>query len=94
MTVAVWIIAICEVIRLVQNSIQLLYLRKEDGNRENAYKEFVKSLNRTDSEFVQSMLKEIEKRLDEIEEDEYEEDEEREEAFQREQWNREIEEDD
>ena len=69
MTVAIWIIAICEIIRLVQNSIQLLYLRKEDGNRENAYKEFVKSLNRTDSEFVQSMLKEIEKRLDEIEEE-------------------------
>lgn len=69
MTVALWIIAICEVIRLVQNSIQLLYLRKEDGNRENAYKEFVKSLNRTDSEFVQSMLKEVEKRLDEIEEE-------------------------
>ena len=69
MTVAVWIIAVCEVIRLVQNSIQLLYLRKDDGNRENAYKEFVKSLNRTDSEFVQSMLKEVEKRLDEIEEE-------------------------
>lgn len=69
MTVAVWIIAVCEVARMVQNAIQLLYLRKEDGNRENAYKEFVKSLNRTDSEFVQSMLKEVEKRLDEIEED-------------------------
>ena len=69
MTAAVWIIAICEVVRLIQNSIQLLYLRKEDGNRENAYKEFVKSLNRTDSEFVQSMLKEIEERLDEIAED-------------------------
>lgn len=69
MKVAVWIIAICEVARMVQNAIQLLYLRKEDGNRENAYKEFVKSLNRTDSEFVQSMLKEIEKRLDEIEEE-------------------------
>jgi LPS O-antigen subunit length determinant protein (WzzB/FepE family) len=69
MTVAVWIIAICEVARMVQNAIQLLYLRKEDGNRENAYKEFVKSLNRTDSEFVQSMLKEVEKRLDEIEEE-------------------------
>ena len=72
MTVAVWIIAICEVARMVQNAIQLLYLRKEDGNRENAYREFVKSLNRTDSEFVQSMLKEIEKRLDEIEEPEQE----------------------
>ena len=69
MTVAVWIVAICEVVRLIQNSIQLLYLRKDDGNRENAYKEFVKSLNRTDSEFVQSMLKEVEKRLDEIEEE-------------------------
>ena len=69
MTVAVWIIAVCEVARMVQNAIQLLYLRKDDGNRENAYKEFVKSLNRTDSEFVQSMLKEVEKRLDEIEEE-------------------------
>lgn len=72
MKVAVWIIAICEVVRMVQNAIQLLYLRKEDGNRENAYKEFVKSLNRTDSEFVQSMLKEIEKRLDETNEPEQE----------------------
>ena len=52
MKTAIWVIAICEVIRAAQNAIQLLAMRSEKGMRENAYSEFVKSLKSTDKEFV------------------------------------------
>lgn len=59
MKTAIWIIAICEVIRAAQNAIQLLAMRSEKGMRENAYSEFVKSLKSTDKEFVKKMLEEF-----------------------------------
>ena len=59
MKTAIWIIAICEVIRAAQNALQLLAIRGEKGMRENAYSEFVKSLKSTDREFFQSLLKEF-----------------------------------
>lgn len=59
MKTAIWIIAICEVIRAAQNAIQLLAMRSEKGMRENAYSEFVKSLKSTDREFVKKMLEEF-----------------------------------
>ena len=59
MKIAIWIIAICEVVRAAQNAIQLLALRNEKGMRENAYSEFVKSLKSTDREFVKRMLVEF-----------------------------------
>lgn len=61
MIVALWIIAICEVIRAIQNMIQLTMVRKDTGARDNAYEEFVKSLKQTDREFVKRMLEEFEK---------------------------------
>ena len=61
MKTAIWIIAICEVIRAVQNAIQLLSMRSEKGMRENAYHEFVTSLHMNDREFVERMLKEFER---------------------------------
>lgn len=67
MTVAVWIIAICEVARMVQNAIQLHSLMSETDERKWAYQEFVDSLKDTDREFVKKMLEEIEQREQECE---------------------------
>ena len=61
MNISLWIIAICEVIRAAQNSIQLWHVKKSEKVSENAYQEFIKSLHKTDREFVRDMLKEYEK---------------------------------
>lgn len=61
MTIALWIIAICELIRAAQNVIQLEMVRRDAGARDNAYAEFVRSLHDTDREFVRKMLDEFEK---------------------------------
>ena len=55
-----WIIAICEIIRALQNALQITMLLHDTGARDNAYKEFVKSLKSSDREFVEKMLKEFE----------------------------------
>lgn len=60
MTVAVWIIAVVEVIRVIQNHIQLTAIKRDTSARDNAYAEFVKSLKQTDREFVKRMLEEFE----------------------------------
>ena len=59
MIVALWTIAICEVVRVAQNLIQIKYIRQDTGARDNAYAEFVKSLKSTDREFVKRMLEEF-----------------------------------
>lgn len=59
MKTALWVIAICEVVRALQNMVQLLALRNEKGMRENAYREFVTSLHMNDREFVKRMLEEF-----------------------------------
>ena len=61
MIVAIWIIAICEVVRALQNMIQLIAIKHDSGQRDNAYAEFVKSLKQSDREFVRNMLEEFEK---------------------------------
>lgn len=61
MIVALWIIAVCEVIRAIQNMMQLAMVRHDTGARDNAYEEFVKSLKQTDKEFVKRMLEEFER---------------------------------
>lgn len=65
MIYAIWIIAICEVIRAIQNMMQLAMLKHDTGARDNAYAEFVKSLNKTDREFVRRMLEEFESEVEE-----------------------------
>lgn len=60
MALAIWIIAICEIIRAAQNMVQLLAIRKDTAARDNAYAEFVKSLKQTDREFVKRLLEEFE----------------------------------
>lgn len=59
MKTALWIIAICEVVRAAQNAIQLKAIKRDTGARDNAYAEFVKSLKMNDREFVKRMFEEF-----------------------------------
>lgn len=61
MNVALWIIAVCEIIRSLQNCVQIMTIRHDTSARDNAYAEFIKSLKASDREFVERMLQEIEK---------------------------------
>lgn len=60
MTIALWVIAVVETIRMVEQSIQLRLIAKDSGARDNAYAEFIKSLKADDREFVHMMLEEFE----------------------------------
>ena len=60
MVTALWIIAICEIIRLIQNTIQLTNIMNSKSLQRNATEEFIKSLKKTDREFVIDLLKEFE----------------------------------
>lgn len=61
MTIALWIIAICEVVRAAQNFVQIRMIRHDSGARDNAYAEFVKSLRMDDREMVKRVLEEFER---------------------------------
>ena len=65
MIIAIWIIAIVEIIRAIQNHIQLTALKHDASARDNAYAEFVKSLKYSDREFVRRLLEEFEEGADE-----------------------------
>lgn len=56
MEIALWIIAVCEILRMIQNIMQLRMMRHDKGARDNAYAEFIKSLKTTDRDFVKGML--------------------------------------
>ena len=47
MVIAISVIAICSVIRIIQNGIQLYMLIRDTSARDNAYREFVKSLKKS-----------------------------------------------
>jgi len=61
MKIAIWVIAICEVVRILQNMAQLMMVHHDTGARDNAYAEFVKSLKDTDEDFVENLLREFER---------------------------------
>lgn len=61
MTIAIWIIAMVEIIRAIQNHIQLSTIRRDASARDNAYSEFVKSLKQSDREFVRQLLEEFDR---------------------------------
>ena len=65
MIYAIWVIAICEVIRAIQNMMQIAMVKHDTKVRNNAYSEFVKSLNKTDREFVKDLLEEFEREVEE-----------------------------
>lgn len=58
MSKSLWIIAICEVIRVLQNMVQIIQIKRANNDRymKKATDEFVKSLNKTDAEFVEDLL--------------------------------------
>ena len=60
MSIAIWIIAICEVIRAILNMIQIATIRHDTAGRDNANAEFVKSLKQSDREFVRNILERFE----------------------------------
>ena len=60
------VIAICEVVRALQNGIQLALVLRDTAARDNAYAEFIKSLKSSDKEFVEKMLKEYKEHEDEL----------------------------
>ena len=66
MAVAIWIIAVCEIVRILQNTLQLKMMVQDTGARDNAYSEFVKSLKDTDKEFVKKILQEFEEQEKEV----------------------------
>ena len=61
MTLAIWIIAIVEIIRALQNALQLFLVIKSNSNNQmkRATDEFVKSLKKTDAEFVEDILEQL-----------------------------------
>lgn len=61
MTIAIWLIAMCEIIRLIQNSMQLRHLWKSEKMSANAYEEFISHLKQSDKEFIREMLEQFEK---------------------------------
>lgn len=61
MAIAIWIIAIVEVARAIQNIVPIVLNILDFKNRTSAYSEFVKSLKSTDKEFVKRLLEEFEK---------------------------------
>lgn len=64
MTIAIWIIAVCEVVRAIQNFVQIRSIQHDTSARDNAYAEFVKSLKMNDREFVRRLLEEFEEEND------------------------------
>lgn len=58
MIIALWIIAVCEVIRAIQNIVPIVVQLRNSKNQENAYSEFIKSLKKSDKEFVADMIQE------------------------------------
>lgn len=67
MIIALWIIAVCEVVRAIQNAIQIRSILQDTTARDNVYAEFIKSLKSTDREFVRQMLEEFERQEEEEE---------------------------
>lgn len=57
MIVALWIIAVCEVIRIVQNTITLIRMHDEKDMYKMACDEYVKSLHQSDDDFVKGLVK-------------------------------------
>ena len=64
MATALWIIAIVETIRMIEQTMQLRLIARDTGARDNAYAEFVKSLKKDDKEFVRDLLEEFDRQTE------------------------------
>ncbi len=58
MLTAVALIAACEIIRMALSTIQLLLLVNDASSRDDAYKAFIKSLDKSDKEVIREFLQE------------------------------------
>lgn len=58
MQVALWIIAVCEIIRAIQNIFPIVTHLLEAEERKNCYAEFIKNLKEPDREWVKGLLEE------------------------------------
>lgn len=58
MITALWIIAVCEVIRALQNIVPIVVQVRNSKSQENAYSEFIQSLKKSDKEFMADMIQE------------------------------------
>lgn len=61
MTIAIWLIVLIEAVRTIQNAMQLGMARQRTKSSERATDEFIKSLNKSDREFVKDMLEAFER---------------------------------
>jgi hypothetical protein len=68
MIYAIWIIAVCEVIRAIQNMMQLIMARRQTRLNVKATDEFIQSLKQSDREFVRNMLEAYDRQESEVEE--------------------------
>jgi hypothetical protein len=64
MKAALIVIAICSVVRIIQNQIQLTMLVASHKGTKNMQDEFIKSLTQTDREFAERFSKELMERLE------------------------------
>lgn len=67
MVTALWIIAICEIVRLIQNQLQLRSLWKSRSDTKNMQDEFIKSLYASNKEFAKGFEQDLKKFIDESE---------------------------
>lgn len=66
MIIPLWIIAVVEIIRALQNVVQIMTIKHDTSARDNAYAEFVKSLKMNDRGFVRRLLEEFEEGADNV----------------------------
>ena len=71
MTTALIVIAICSVIRIIQNGIQLFMLLRDTSARDDAYTAFIESLKKDDRQIVEEFLEKAEEYLKENERREF-----------------------
>ena len=61
MTAALWIIAVVETIRMIEQSIQLRLIANDTKSRGNIYDELIKSFKESDREYVRNLLEAFER---------------------------------
>ena len=57
MTTALWIIAICEMVRMIQNAIQIYTLLVDREARKDCYDEILKSVSLPDEEIAERLMR-------------------------------------
>lgn len=57
MTVAIWIIAVCEIVRMLQNAVQIEMIRRDQSARSDLYTK----MEQTDRVIAKAMMDDINK---------------------------------